>query len=296
MRKYNSVATEATLVPDDFSVSQRALCWNNSCRYQHAYESSNLGDGCSEHSVLISAIPVELTVTLRRVVSQIMYTALNWIGVTVITMLEVIMVARLHTMYQHSRKVLIILLIAFLAVGIVNIVVAAIMMRHFSAEELVLSGTYQCAIKFEEDVVLLGSISWTLGIAWEVLTLCLTVRIAVKHFRELQRHSAGQIIKDCFTVLLKTHVGYFASMLPAACLKLGYMSPMISADKYSPGTQIYLGFLQIFTLAEMFVLGPHLILSVREYHTGLMAHSDAGPSMIPMSFQERVHISTGGGV
>ncbi|KAG2049808.1 hypothetical protein BDR06DRAFT_683231 [Suillus hirtellus] len=47
-------------------------------------------------------------------------------------------------------------------------------------------------------------------------------------------------------------------------------------------------------LAQMFVLGPRLIFSVREYHTRLMAYSDAGPSMIPMSFEERVHISTGG--
>ncbi|KAG2046741.1 hypothetical protein BDR06DRAFT_964704 [Suillus hirtellus] len=239
---------------------------------------------------------MSLPILVTDVSCQIMYAALDWIGVTVFTMLGVIMIARLHAMYQHSRKVLIILLIAFLAVAVVNILVAAITMRHFSGEELVLSGTYQCAIKFEGDAVLLGSISWIIGTAWEVLTLCLAVRIAVKHFRELQRHSAGQIIKDCFTVLLKTHVGYFASMLPAACLKLGYMSPTISADKYSPETQIYLGFLQIFTLAQMFVLGPRLILSVREYHTRLVAHADAGPSMIPMSFQERVHISTGGGV
>ncbi|KAG1810009.1 uncharacterized protein HD556DRAFT_1435734 [Suillus plorans] len=108
----------------------------------------------------------------------------------------VIMIARLHAMYQHSRKVLMILLIAFLAVAVVNIVVAAMMMKHFSGEELVLSGTYQCTIKFEGDVVLPGSISWILGTTWEVLTLCLAVQIAVKHIRELQRHSAGQIIKD----------------------------------------------------------------------------------------------------
>jgi hypothetical protein len=49
-----------------------------------------------------------------------------------------------------------------------------------------------------------------LGTVWEVLALFLAVRITVKHFRELRQHSAGGIIGDCFTVLMKTHVIYFA--------------------------------------------------------------------------------------
>ncbi|KAG2136121.1 uncharacterized protein EDB93DRAFT_792246 [Suillus bovinus] len=207
-------------------------------------------------------------------------------------MLSVIIIARLHAMYQHSSKVLIALLIAVLTVAVFNIVVIAITMKHFSGEELVLSRTYRCAVELEENVIFLGSISWILGIAWEILTLCLAVRIAVKHFRELQRYSAGRIIKDCFTVLLKTHVGYFASMLPGACMKVGYMSPIISADKYSSKTQIYLGFIQIFTSAQMFVLGPRLILSVREYYTELIADSDADASVNSISFRERVYVST----
>ena len=54
-------------------------------------------------------------------------------------------------------------------------------------------------------------ITWILGTAWEVVALCLAIWIAVKHFKELQRPSTGWIVGDCFTVLVKTHVFYFAS-------------------------------------------------------------------------------------
>ncbi|KAG2034944.1 hypothetical protein BDR03DRAFT_1012962 [Suillus americanus] len=81
---------------------------------------------------------------------------------------------------------------------------------HSSGEALILSGTYQSSISYVEDTVLLGSIAWILGTAWEVLTLCLAIWIAVKHFRELRQHSGGGIIGDCFTMVMRTHVLYFA--------------------------------------------------------------------------------------
>jgi len=43
---------------------------------------------------------------------------------------------------------------------------------------------------------------------------------------------------------------------------------------------------------QMFVLGPRLILSVRVYHTKLLAESDAETSMASIVFQQRVHVST----
>ena len=46
----------------------------------------------------------------------------------------------------------------------------------------------------------------------------------------------------------------------------------------------------------MFVLGPRLILSLREYHAKLVTDSDEGTAMTSIAFQERVHISTGDGV
>jgi len=52
--------------------------------------------------------------------------------------------------------------------------------------------------------------TWIFGSVWEVLSLCLSIWIAVKHFRELRQSSAGWNVEDYFTVLLKTHVLYFA--------------------------------------------------------------------------------------
>ncbi|KAG2348148.1 hypothetical protein BDR05DRAFT_957809 [Suillus weaverae] len=59
------------------------------------------------------------------------------------------------------------------------------------------------------------------------------------------------------------------------------------------GAQILNGTLLIFSSVQMFVLGPRLILSVREYHANLVAESDAESSMTSIVFQERVHVPTG---
>jgi hypothetical protein len=47
---------------------------------------------------------------------------------------------------------------------------------------------------------------------------------------------------------------------------------------------------------QMFVLGPRLILGVREYHAKLVAIPDEAVGMASIVFQDRIHISTGGGV
>jgi hypothetical protein len=77
---------------------------------------------------------------------------------------------------------------------------------------MILSGTYMCGYEFEGDVQLLTAMNWMLFIVWEVLALCLSVWIAVKHFRDLRRlgPSTGSTIGDCFRVLIKSHVLYFA--------------------------------------------------------------------------------------
>ncbi|KAG2338302.1 hypothetical protein BDR05DRAFT_969377 [Suillus weaverae] len=59
---------------------------------------------------------------------------------------------------------------------------------------------------------------------------------------------------------------------------------------------MYLGVLPIFSLVQKFVLGPRLILRVREHHAKLAADSDAGVSMTSIVFQDRIHVSTGSGV
>jgi hypothetical protein len=44
----------------------------------------------------------------------------------------------------------------------------------------------------------------------------------------------------------------------------------------------------------MFVLGPRLILGVREYHARLVADSNEETDMVSIAFRERVHITISG--
>lgn len=225
-----------------------------------------------------------------------MCSALSWINVVVPAMLGVIMIARLHAMYQRSRKVLIFLVVIFLVVNISGAVVTAIMLRHISVEEVVLSGTYQCTVAVKGDDVLLCVVHSMLLTIWEILALCLAGWIAVKHLRELQQYSAGGIIGDCFVVLMKSHCVYFASFVVVYCLSLGCLSPMVSTVPYSLRAPIYFGIFQILMLVQLFVLGPRLILSIREYHAKFVVGPDAGTGMTSIAFQERVHITTSSSV
>ncbi|KAG2032574.1 hypothetical protein BDR03DRAFT_985618 [Suillus americanus] len=224
--------------------------------------------------------------------------ALDWMADVVNVILGVIMIVRLHAMYQRSRKVLIFLVAIFMAIRIANAVMTAIITMQSSAEEFVLSGTYLCMFDSMGDSVFLASMTWILGTVWEVLVLCLAVWIAVKHFRELRQHSTRGIIGDCFTVLMKTHGSYFASFLAISCFQIGFISPTLIANSYSLDAQIYGGFAQIFQFVELFVLGPRLILGVREYHANLrlVANSGSATAMTSIAFQEHVHVSTGSSV
>ncbi|KAG2098725.1 uncharacterized protein F5147DRAFT_839577 [Suillus discolor] len=240
---------------------------------------------------ILDSVP---TIWLTDTVSFIIYVVQNWMGVLVSALLWVVIITRLHAMYQQSRKILIFLVVTFLAINTFDGVNAVLMIIHTSGEELILSGTYQCAIGYTGDAPVLNSVTWILSIVWEVLTLCLAVWIAVKHFRELRLHAAGGIIGDCFTVLMKTHVVYFASFVAVSCFQLIIeFSPTSSASQY---LQTFFGLFEILEVVQMFVLGPRLILGVREYHAKLVADSDAATGMTSIAFQERVHISTGSSV
>ncbi|KAG2126238.1 hypothetical protein DEU56DRAFT_983014 [Suillus clintonianus] len=226
----------------------------------------------------------------------ILYFTWDWTTVVAFPM-PVIVIARLYAMYQRSRRILIFLVVICLAVNIFDLANAVMTTRQTSGEELIISGTNACMIVYTDNFSPLFSITWILGTVWEVLALCLAVWIAVKHFRELRQHSAGGFMGDCFTVLIKSHVLYFASFVAVSCFNLIIdLSPTLLADPSSVETQIFLGVLQILEAILFFVLGPRLILSVREYHTRLVADSDAATGMTSIAFQERVHISTGSGV
>jgi hypothetical protein len=240
-------------------------------------------------AVLASVPTISLTDTGCFVINV----ALNWTSYLVFTMLWVIIITRLYAMYQPSRKILIFLIVIFLAFNIFDGVVVVMTTMHTSAEELILSGTYQCLIGSAEENQVLNYIPSILGFAWDVLALCHTVWMAVKHFHELRQHSAGRIVGNCFTMLIKTHIVYFASMVVVSCFTF---IVTFSMDALSLESHIDAGLLQILEVLQMFVLGPRLILSIREYHAKLVADSDVATGVTTIAFQESMHISTGGSV
>ncbi|KAG2103780.1 uncharacterized protein F5147DRAFT_276295 [Suillus discolor] len=230
-------------------------------------------------------------VPLTDAVSNIMYYALNWTNMVVAAMLGVIMVARLYAMFQGSRTMLIFLVIMFLAVNITCGVISVIDFKYVAEEEFILSGTYMCDYVSEGNNQLLNSMIWMLNTVWEVLALSLSVWVGMKHFRDLRLGpSTGSTIGDCFRVLIQSHVLYFASFAGVSCLQLA-ASPAIS-DSDSIGALILDGALVILSDVQMFVLGPRLILSVRQYHAKLVAYSDTETSMNSIVFQEHVHVTT----
>ncbi|KAG2031243.1 hypothetical protein BDR03DRAFT_972973 [Suillus americanus] len=217
----------------------------------------------------------------------------NGTAAMVTVMLGVIMIARLHAMYQRSRIMLIFLVIIFLAVNIACEILAVIVLKHFVGEELILSGAYMCSVEYEGDAELLFSMVWVLNTAWEVLVLFLSLWIAMKHFRDLRRFgpSTGSTMGDCFRVLIKSHVLYFASFVCVSCLDLSNLSPEL-ANSNSAGAYVFDGALQISFVVQLFVLGPRLILSVREYHAELVADTDRETGINSIVFQEGVHVPT----
>ncbi|KAG2107479.1 uncharacterized protein F5147DRAFT_802675 [Suillus discolor] len=244
---------------------------------------------------ILSAAPL-MAATLYYQRCWMMYTVWDWMVAVVFAMLWAIIIARLHAMYQRDRKILIFLVVIFLAINTFAGATAVMSTIHTSGEELILSGTYQCRISYTGDALVMDSATWILYIVWEVLALCLAVWIAVKHFRELRLRPAGGIIGDCLTVLMRTHLLYFASFVAVSCFDLLIIfSPTSFTNRYLLEDQTLFGLFQILEVV-MFVLGPRLILGLREYNAKLVADSDAATGMTSIAFRERVHISTSSSV
>lgn len=216
-------------------------------------------------------------------------------GFVAAAILGMITIARLHAMHQRSRKVLIFLVVVFLAIHIACIVIGTIDIMYVAEEGLILPGIYLC--NYGINGQLLRTIVWTHYTVWEVLALCLTVRIAVKQFRKLQQFGplTGRTISNIFRVLLQTHVVYFASFIGASCFNIGTLSSHISTST-STGTVVYEGICEIFMVVQMFVLGSRLILSVREHHAKLVSDFDTGTALSSIVFQDRIHMQTGSSV
>jgi len=208
-------------------------------------------------------------------------------------MLGVITIIRLHAMYQQSRKMNIFFVVFILAVQIACVVLNQMRNTggHISGDEYVLSNNHLCGYESDKYANFLFSMIWVLRTAWEVLALFLAVWIAVKHFRELPR-SRRWAIGGFFTILIKTHVFYFASFVFVSCIHT--INSFVTYR--SSGAVIYDGVLRVIQVVQMFVLGPRLILGVREYYANLVANADEDTCMASIVFEERIHITTGGGV
>jgi len=211
-------------------------------------------------------------------------------NVIVTAILGAIMIIRLYAMYQGSRNMLIFLIAIFLTVNITSAVVAGVILRNTSGEVLILSGTYQCSNSTTGEPYLVLVI-YILNTVWEVLALCLAVWIAVKQFRDLRQFGISTL-GDCLRELIKSHVFYFGSFFAASCMNFGAFAPTL-ADPNSIGVIMYSGSLVIIAMVQMFVLGPRLVLDIRELHAKLVGDSDAGTNMTSIVFHEHVHVSTG---
>ncbi|KAG1810003.1 uncharacterized protein HD556DRAFT_19901 [Suillus plorans] len=100
--------------------------------------------------------------------------------------------------------------------------------------------------------------------------------------------STGSNMGDCFAVLMKTHMLYFASFVAGSCFHLGNFAPKRNCSLWE--IRFILAFLG---LVQLFALGPRLILSVRELNVQHLDDYDEGGMSSTIEFQMHVGMSTG---
>ncbi|KAG2346203.1 hypothetical protein BDR05DRAFT_1057833 [Suillus weaverae] len=247
--------------------------------------------------ILYSVISIlwYLPVSMTDTVGLTLYFILTWIPVVVNAMLGVIIMIRIHAMYRRSKKMLIFLVVVLLASTIASGVITAMANVGVSAEEFVLYGHHICLSESDTDQINLGYESFISTAIWEILAFGLAVWIIIKHLRELRQSPTGSRIGDYYTALTKSHAFYFVAFAVMACLTLGSLSANITFSS-AVGSALYTAILQIAQALQMFVLGPRLILSVREYHAKLVARSEEGIGMTSIFFQAGGDALTGGDV
>jgi hypothetical protein len=217
-----------------------------------------------------------------------------WTPVVVNAMLGVIMVIRIHAMYQRSKRILVFLVVVLSASTIASGVIVVVANIGVLVGEFVLLGYRECVITNSTYQDNLGYESLIPTATWEILTFVLAVWIVIKHFKELRQSPTGSTIGDCFTVLIKSHAFYFVAFAVVACFSL--ISLYVNASYWSSAGSFISGILEIAQVLQMFVLGPRLILSIREYHAELVARSDSGTCMTSIYFQAGGNMLTSGDV
>ncbi|KAG1764365.1 hypothetical protein EV702DRAFT_109475 [Suillus placidus] len=234
---------------------------------------------------LIVYILANFQVSITDAVSNTIWFIQAWTPAIINAMLGVIMTTRIHAMYQGSKRILIFLLVVLLACTIASVVMTVIGNIGVSGVENILSGNHQCSENMSAKDARLNAETSIPATIWEILALCLAVWIVIKHFRELQKSPTGANIRDCFTVLMKSHVLYFVAVAVVSCFNLGTLSPSLSS--FSVGVSFYYGIGEVAQAMQLFVLGPRLILSLREYHAQLVESSDEGTCITTMDFHDR---------
>ncbi|KIK46006.1 hypothetical protein CY34DRAFT_463206 [Suillus luteus UH-Slu-Lm8-n1] len=240
-------------------------------------------------------ILANLPVSMTDKVSNILYFITVWTPVVVNAMLGVIMMIRIYAMYQGSKKILVFLIVVLLLCTTAIAVVAAMGNINASGLDIVLSGNNMCFNKNDAAGLRLIDEMYIPTLVWEVLALGLSVWIVIKHIRELRQSPTTWIIEDCFTVLLRSHVLYFVGFAAVSFFYIGLLSPRFKGST-SVGSGIYYGVYQMTQFTQMFVLGPRLVLSIRNYNAKLVANSGEGTHMDKIVFQECRHATTSVGV
>ncbi|KAG2113445.1 uncharacterized protein F5147DRAFT_46083 [Suillus discolor] len=240
---------------------------------------------CMGLSYSVIIVLWNLPFSITDSVGLIVYFLSAWIPIVVNAMLGVIMMIRIYAMYGRPKKMLIFLLVVLLSSTIASGVMTAMGNVGVSAEELVLFGYHACLVEFDTNQKDLNNETMIPTIIWEILAFILAVWVVIKHFNQLRQSRTGSTITgDFFTVLIQSHAFYFAAFAIVACFSLGLLSTYITYSS-SVGSAVYIGFFGIGQVLQMFVLGPRLILSIREYHAKLVAMSDEGISMMSIDFQ-----------
>ncbi|KAG2097055.1 uncharacterized protein F5147DRAFT_374261 [Suillus discolor] len=236
---------------------------------------------------------LNLPISVTDAVGTIIWFIQTWTPVIVNAMLGIIMIARINAMYQRSKKLLI-FLVVLLGSTITSGVLTVIGNLGVSGQEAVLSGHHIC-ITYTERYMLDRTYERLISTTvWEILALFLTVWIVIKHFRETRQTSTVSTIGACFMILAESHVFYFLAFATMACFTFGLLSP--NTDTSSVGSVVYNGILSISQMLQTFVLGPRLILSIREYHAKLVARADGGTGISSIIFHAGEHALTGGDV
>ncbi|KAG1880798.1 hypothetical protein F4604DRAFT_1902555 [Suillus subluteus] len=238
---------------------------------------------------ILSCLPV----TITDAVGFIFYLISTFTPVVVDALLGAIMMIRIHAMYGRSKKMLVFLIVVLLASTIASSVIMVMANIGVTAEEFVVFGYYICLSVNDIAELELHYENLTSTAIWETLAFVLAVWIVIKHLRELRESPTGSTIGDCFAVLIRSHAFYFAAFAVVTCFTLGLESINIR-DSTTVGSSLYSAVHQIAQVLQMFVLGPRLILNIREYHAKLVARYDERTGMTSIRFQAGDDALTGG--